>query len=197
VSISTELVTAEQLAASPYADRSCELVDGRVVDVSPASWRHGWVAGRVHSALLLWAQANHTGVVVAAETGFVLRRNPDTVRAPDIAFVRAGRTVQANPFAEGAPDVAVEVLSPGARAGATARKGRDYLEAGAAQVWIAETATPCRATCCRGSRCRSARCSWSERCPRRTCIQRSKSASWSRAVLPLPPRTHRRTGPPR
>ena len=94
-------------------------------------------AGRIMRALVLWSEA-HGGEVVSAETGFVLRRGPDTVRAPDVAFVRSGRDVQAGPFVEGAPDVAVEVLSSDARAGATASKVRDYLGAGAAQVWVAD-----------------------------------------------------------
>jgi Uma2 family endonuclease len=134
---SADLLTVEQLARDPYSERSCELVDGVVVDVSPASWRHGVVAGRIMRALIQWADA-HGGEVVSAETGFVLRRGPDTVRAPDVAFVRAGREVRADPFVEGAPDVVVEVLSGDARVGAIARKVRDYLDAGAAQVWVAD-----------------------------------------------------------
>lgn len=140
MSRSADPVTATQLAQPPYTERPCELVDGAVVDVSAASWRHGVVAGRIMRALVLWSEA-HGGEVVSAETGFVLRRDPDTVRAPDVAFVRAGRDVQAGPFVEGAPDVAVEVLSSDARAGATASKVRDYLGAGAAQVWVADPET--------------------------------------------------------
>lgn len=137
MSVSADLVTAEQLARPPYTERSCELVDGRVVDVNPASWRHGSVAGRIHAALLAWTGANG-GRVVSADTGFLVRRHPDTVRAPDVAFLRPGRPLPADGFVDGAPDVAVEVLSPDARAGATARKVRDYLEGGAAEVWVVD-----------------------------------------------------------
>lgn len=137
MSISPDLITAEQLARPPYSEHSCQLVDGQVENVTPASWRHGAVAGRIHGELYVWAKA-HGGQVVGAETGFVVRRNPDTVRAPDVAFLRAGRPVHAAPFVEGAPDLAVEVLSPDARAGATARMVRDYLLGGAAEVWVVD-----------------------------------------------------------
>jgi Uma2 family endonuclease len=131
------LVTAEQLARPPYTDLACELVDGRVVEVSPASWRHGLIAGRIMRALGRWADV-HGGEVVSADTGFVLHRDPDTLRAPDVAFVCAGRELRSGPFVEGSPDIAVEVLSPDARAGATARRVRDYLDAGASHVWLVD-----------------------------------------------------------
>ncbi len=137
MSLFSDLITAEQLLRPPYSERACELLAGQVEDVTPASWRHGAVAGRIHGELYVWAKA-HGGHVVGAETGFVVRRNPDTVRAPDVAFVRAGRAVHASTFVEGAPDLAVEVLSPDARAGATARMVRDYLVGGAAEAWVVD-----------------------------------------------------------
>jgi Uma2 family endonuclease len=76
-------VTIEQLGLPPYTERMCELVDGRIVDVTPAHGGHGRLAGRVHAALVLWAAPRDAGIVLSADTGFVLRRNPDTVRAPD------------------------------------------------------------------------------------------------------------------
>ncbi len=132
---SADLITAEQVARYPYSERSCELVDGRVVDMSPASWQHGRIAGRVMRVLVPWTN-EHGGDVVSAETGFLLRRDPDTVRAPDVAYLCAGREVRASPFVDGAPDVAIEVLSPDARTGETARRVRDYLDAGATRVWM-------------------------------------------------------------
>ncbi len=129
------LVTIEQLGRPPYRDRPCELVDGRIVDVSPAHGGHASVASRVLHALVAWATARGADRIFSAETGFVLRRDPDTVRAPDVAFLREGRAVPAHAFVEGAPDVAIEVLSPDASVREVARKVRDYLGARATQVW--------------------------------------------------------------
>lgn len=142
MSLSTEspstgpLVTIAQLGLPPYADRLCELVDGRILDVTPAHGRHGALAGEVHAALLSWARPRGAGTVLSADTGFVLRRNPDTVRAPDVAFLRKGRTIPDRAFIDGAPDIAIEVLSRDVSVREVTRKVRDYLGAGASQVWI-------------------------------------------------------------
>lgn len=132
------LVTAEQLARPPYSERRCELVAGRIVDVSPAHRGHGAIAADIHAALVLWAAPRNAGRVFSAETGFLLRRGPDTVRAPDVAFVRRDRTGPARAFIEGAPDVAVEVLSPDASLREVKGTVRDYLDGGAAQVWVVD-----------------------------------------------------------
>jgi Uma2 family endonuclease len=76
-----------------------------------------------------------------AETGFLLKRDPDTVRAPDFAFIAkanlpASRPVEA--FWPGAPDLAVEVLSPGDTSGEVAEKVEEWLSAGCAALWIVD-----------------------------------------------------------
>jgi Uma2 family endonuclease len=78
------------------------------------------------------------GRVYAAETGFVLSRNPDSVRAPDVAFVRAERVPKGwqRGFFEGAPDFAVEVLSPDDRAEEVFEKLQDWFAAGCRLVWV-------------------------------------------------------------
>jgi Uma2 family endonuclease len=78
------------------------------------------------------------GVVVAAETGFTLARDPDTVRAPDAGFIRAARVPDPLPrgYADLAPDLAVEVLSPDDRPGEVLAKVADWLNAGSALVWV-------------------------------------------------------------
>ena len=79
-----------------------------------------------------------TGRLVAAETGFVLSTNPDTVRAPDVAFIRHDRIPNPMPrgYARFAPDLAVEVLSPDDRPGEVGEKVADWLKAGTQLVWI-------------------------------------------------------------
>jgi Uma2 family endonuclease len=81
---------------------------------------------------------NKLGVIFAAETGFILATNPDTVRAPDVAFVRKER-LPAGGLPLGylpiSPDLAVEVISPFETAEDIQEKVEDYLRAGTSQVW--------------------------------------------------------------
>ena len=100
----------------------------------PPGGRHGQLANLIAHRLTAFAAEAEAGTVLA-ETGFVLSRDPDTVRAPDVAFLRAGREI-GDGFVEGAPDLAVEVLSPGDRAGYVREKVAEWLEAGARLVWV-------------------------------------------------------------
>ena len=132
-------LTAEDLSELPLSDVRAELVHGDVVREPPAGFGHGVHAAKIGSFLQVWVETHGAGVVCGAETGFVLFRDPDTVRAPDAAFVSRERLAQVTdrePFFEGAPDLAVEVVSPGDAAREVAAKVRDYLAAGSRQVWI-------------------------------------------------------------
>jgi Uma2 family endonuclease len=125
---------------------SWELVDGQVVSLSPAGARHGRVVARLARALGDFVDARRLGVVLAGDVGFVLRRDPDTVRAPDVAFLAAARLRGPLPaeFVAGAPDLAIEVLSPGDRWSEVDKKAGEFLAADATTVWAidpgAETA---------------------------------------------------------
>jgi len=79
------------------------------------------------------------GEVYAAETGFKLKTNPDTVRAPDVSFIRQERVDEigeTESFWPGAPDLAVEVNSPGDTVGEVEGKVQEWLSAGARSVWV-------------------------------------------------------------
>ncbi|MDA0748345.1 MAG: Uma2 family endonuclease [bacterium] len=92
----------------------CELVEGEIIHMSPAGGRHGELANRMATLLSNYVWSKKLGKVYAAETGFYVRRNPDTVRAPDAMFVSNERVAQiGNPvkYLEVSPDLAVEVLS--------------------------------------------------------------------------------------
>lgn len=131
--------TAETLLHLPDDGYRYELVGGQLVRDSPAGGEHGLIAFRLGRLLGNWAHERQAGVVLAAETGFKLRTDPDTVRAPDVSFVSHERVPgEGVPrgFWEGAPDLAVEVLSPEDRMVDVLAKVRDYLEAGVRQVWI-------------------------------------------------------------
>ena len=114
-----------------------ELIDGRVVPVSPAGARHGDVVASVTRLLATFVGARRHGRVFAGDTGFVLRRNPDTVRGPDVAFVTAARLPGRPPaeFLEGAPDLAIEVISPSDTWKAIDKKAGEFIAAGARAVW--------------------------------------------------------------
>ncbi len=141
----TELMTAEQLLEYDAKGMRTELVRGRLIVREPAKYYHGFVAMRVAVRIGIFLERDQVerraphplGELLAAETGFTLQRGPDTVRAPDVAFVAwARRPESRNSFAEMAPDLAVEVLSPGDRAGETLAKVADWLNAGTALVWV-------------------------------------------------------------
>ena len=108
----------------------------------PAGFLHGRVAMNLGAELRAFAKDTRAGAVLAAETGFKLQTDPDTVRAPDVAFVAKGRVPpsDATGFAELAPDLVVEVLSPDDRPGEVLAKVADWLAAGTRLVWVIDPA---------------------------------------------------------
>lgn len=141
---STRLMTAKELLAyRDLADGRAELVRGKLVVSEPPGFEHGELLARVCVSLSLFvrdatsAGTPALGKVVAGEPGFWIARNPDTVRAPDVAFVAADRVPSGRTrgFLEDAPTLAVEVLSPNDRPGAILAKVGEWLEAGTMLVW--------------------------------------------------------------
>jgi len=133
--------TAEQLFDMPGLGR-CELVRGEIVQMSPAGFEHGCVIAVIAEELSHFVRSRRLGRVTGAETGFILRRKPDTVRAPDVGFVRASRFTGGLPvaFFPGAPDLAVEVRSPGDTDAEVLAKVEDWLMAGCLAVWVIDPA---------------------------------------------------------
>lgn len=133
-----QLMTAEELLRTSIPDKRTELVRGRLVVHEPPGARHGLVVMNLALELGTYVKQHGGGKLFAADTGFTLFRGPDTVRGPDLAFVRHERLPDPVPvgFPELAPDLVVEVLSPRDRAGATLGKVGDWLEAGARLVWV-------------------------------------------------------------
>lgn len=136
------LMTAEQLLNARTPDKRVELVRGVLVVREPAGLRHGQVAME-----LAWRLASHVhdrglGRVYAAETGFTLTRDPDTVRASDVAFISRDRLPDPTPtgFPDLAPDLVAEVLSPGDRPAEVLAKVADWLSAGTRLVWAIDPA---------------------------------------------------------
>lgn len=136
--------TAEELWNLPDDGLRRELVEGELrVMAPPPGAEHGRVAATV--AGLLFTHVRHTsgGVTFAAETGFLLARDPDTVRAPDVAFVvaeRAEAVGRTDKYWPGAPDFVAEVISPGDTFAEVEAKALGWLEAGTSVVLVLDPA---------------------------------------------------------
>ncbi len=132
------LLTAEALWKQPDDGYRYELVKGVLRKMPPAGFEHGIRAAEIGGLLHAHVKKHQLGYVCGAETGFRIARHPDTVRAPDAAFVRResiARQGVVKGYWEGAPALAVEVISPGDTYAEVADKVEEWL-AGCAMVWI-------------------------------------------------------------
>ncbi len=138
------LMTAEELFELPNDDYKYELVAGELIRMAPTGGEHGVLTVRIGRILDEYVEAHDLGICSSAETGFILQRNPDIVRAPDAAFIAKARIPETGiptaywPFA---PDLAVEVTSPSDRFTAVQTKISEYFSAGTRLVWVVEPAT--------------------------------------------------------
>ena len=133
------ITTADQLLGAGDIGR-CELVRGQLRMMTPAGDEHGRLIITISYIVAHHVIPRALGVLHGAETGFILSREPDTVRAPDLAFTRAaGPPVRG--FVPGPPDLAVEVLSPDDRPGYVREKVAEWLEAGTVAVWVVDPRT--------------------------------------------------------
>lgn len=134
-----KLLTPEEYFATCRLEHS-ELMDGKVVELMPPGAEHGELAVNIALSLKLWVRTESLGRIYV-ETGFVLRRNPDIVRSPDVSFMEISRLPRGRSqsgFIEGAPTLAVEIVSPGDLWSEVEEKVRLYLENGSLAVWIVE-----------------------------------------------------------
>ena len=143
MAVETEVVTADQLWRMPDDGKRRELVRGQLRVMTPAGAEHGRVAMTVGMLLAGHARRHGIGVAFAAETGFLLAHDPDTVRAPDAAFVskkRAEAVGRTTPFWPGAPDFVAEVVSPEDRFSEVEEKALMWLQAGGIAVLVLDPA---------------------------------------------------------
>jgi Uma2 family endonuclease len=137
--VALRVMSAEEFTDyRPPMGMRAELVAGEVLLMTGTGGQHGQIAMAIGMLLAQHVRTHRLGVVFAAETGFVLFRVPDTVRCPDASFVSAARLPGDVPRTriEGAPDLAVEVLSPDDRAIEVEEKVAQHLAAGARLVWV-------------------------------------------------------------
>jgi len=134
---SKTLITADELERMPDDDSvRIELDEGELISMPPAGGDHGYCGSEILSLLINFVKQHRLGRVYTAETGF--RLSPGTVRAPDVAFVRAERllSVHRRGFLNGAPDLAIEIFSPSDNVRQLMRKTKQYFAAGCHTVWI-------------------------------------------------------------
>ena len=141
--LQSSLVTADELLAMPDDGLRRELVDGEIFVTPPPGEEHGVIAAEILVSLGSHVRAQGLGRVHAAETGFKIGSNPDTVMAPDAAFVSRERIEQAaigRGYRAGAPDLAVEVVSPGDSFVEVEAKVTRWLAAGCRMVVVVNPA---------------------------------------------------------
>lgn len=134
------LLTADEFFQLRGGEGKMELVRGEVVEMAPVGGAHGGCALEFGWRMRTAARRTHLGFVLV-ETGYRLRRNPDTVRAPDVSFVAAvhlpGGTLPGE-YIEGPPEIAVEVVSPNDSQRELEEKVQEYLDAGVRLVFVAD-----------------------------------------------------------
>jgi Uma2 family endonuclease len=143
VATTTKPITAEELWRMPN-DQRRELVKGEIRTMAPSGFDHGAIIDNLHVLLSTHVRAKKLGRVLGAETGFKLAKNPDTVRGADISFITAARLpARGRPvgFWDGAPDLAVEVISPTDTLKEVEEKAGDYVAAGTRLVWVVNPRT--------------------------------------------------------
>jgi Uma2 family endonuclease len=134
------ITTAQQLFDAPDLGR-CELIRGELILMSPTGFNHGWYEFEIARILGGFVTPRKLGLIVTGDVGFHIERDPDTVRAPDAAFVRTERIPEGGMmgFFPGAPDLAVEILSPTDRASEVQAKVDAWLSAGCSIVWVIDS----------------------------------------------------------
>jgi Uma2 family endonuclease len=134
----TKLVSAEELLAMGKGRR--ELVRGQVLEFPYAEPRHSRIGVNVGTLLWQFVKREGLGTVYGADTGFLLERAPDTVRAPDAAFVAEGRLegVDERKYLPLAPDLAVEVVSPSDSPREVEERAAMWISFGTRLVWVVE-----------------------------------------------------------
>jgi Uma2 family endonuclease len=139
MSIAESLLTAEEFADLPDDGRSTELVDGRMIELPPPKPGHGKFCVRVILKLGRFVEDHDLGTVLSNDSGIITRRNPDSVRGADVAYFSYDRLPRGpipDAYAEVAPELILEVRSPGDRWREIEKKVAEYLNLGTLAVCV-------------------------------------------------------------
>jgi Uma2 family endonuclease len=137
----TRRMTFEEAALLDPDEQPGEIADGEWVPMTKGTWRHGEILLNIAFLLKLYVRAHPGWSVAGADPGVKLARNPDRLRGPDVAMVRADRVPTGKGvegWLEGAPDLAVEVIGDSQSFSDMTKKALEYLAAGAKMVWIVD-----------------------------------------------------------
>ena len=135
-------MTADQLLAMPDDGIRRELVAGELRERTPAGWQHGRIAGNIAGELRAFVKAHRLGEMATPGASYRLSADPDTIRVPDVSFVRRERIDEVGDtpgFWPGAPDLAFEVISPNDRYSEVRSKVDESLAAGTPMVVLVDT----------------------------------------------------------
>jgi len=133
------LLSVEEFAALPNDGMKHELNEGELIVMPPLKPRHGSCQLTLGATLREFVVSHGLGRVYT-ESGY--RLTPHTVRGPDVSFVRTSRLQDPDEYFDGAPDLAVEIVSPGDDASDLREKIKQYLDAGTSVVWVVLSAFP-------------------------------------------------------
>lgn len=138
----SHLLTAEELLRVDLPGKATELLRGHLLVREPPGTRHGSIAARLTYLLADHVYRHDLGVVCGQDTGFKIHADPDTVRAPDVAFIGRAHAdrIPATGYAPFAPDLVAEIVSPDDRRGELLAKVGQWLDAGATLVWVIDPA---------------------------------------------------------
>lgn len=146
-----QLLTADEYWQMPGGTASSELLHGEVHRTMPPGAEHGRIVLRLGAKLLAWAEQTKAGYI-GTEAGYLLETNPDSVRGPDLSYIRRARIPASGipkAFWRLAPDVTIECVSPNESASEVREKVRDYLNAGTLLVWLIYIQTRAKSSCIR------------------------------------------------
>ncbi len=136
----SKVLTAAELERISPPNKSTELVRGQLIVREPPSTEHGRTQGNLAYFITDFVRRNRLGVVFGQDTGFRIESDPDTVRAPDTAYLAQERVAQIpnRGYASLAPDLVAEIISPDDRPGEVLAKIGQWLNAGTKLVWVIE-----------------------------------------------------------
>jgi Uma2 family endonuclease len=137
----TGLITGEELATMGNLGR-CELIAGRIVPMSPTGYEHGEIENAIGTELRNFVRARKLGKVLVGEVGIYTRRNPDYVRGADAIYISNERYARkkSKSYLDVAPELVVEIMSPGDTWSEVTQKLREYFAIGVQLVWVADPA---------------------------------------------------------
>lgn len=134
----TTLMTADDLMKMPNDGWRYELIEGVLYRMAPGGMEHSGIGVNLLAPLSTFVRERRLGRVYGPDAGYFFQRHPDTVRAPDVTFVRTDRLPNAadlKGYSPVVPDLAVEIKSPNDTMAEIADRVAFFLELGVSLVW--------------------------------------------------------------